>query len=115
MANRDDYPAPRTRKPRAKRKSNEPDPVLQYQERIFRAADLFNVFRFGTHNGSEVCTVKSFAEAVCIAHAQPRSLIYAVNSFTSESFCCGQKDWNHWARLWLERNPPKRPTAKGKK
>jgi hypothetical protein len=59
--------------------------------------------RFGTHNGSEIKTVKSFAVAVYLAHNNPRMLIYAVTD-EGQAFCIPKKDYGKYAQLWLSMN-----------
>lgn len=76
----------------------------EFEEKIFREADHFNVVRFGTHNGSEIKTVKSFAEAVYIASNDPRILIYAV-ALSGRAFCLARKDFGKFAEIWLEMHP----------
>jgi hypothetical protein len=84
----------------------------EFEERIFRVADHFNVVRFGAF-GSEVATVKTFPEAVYLASQQPRSLIYAVSSFTAQAFCLGKKDWEKYARITLELRHEKAQAGQG--
>ena len=71
-----------------------------FEERAFRTATHFNVVRFGTHNGSEIATVKSFAVAVYLAHDNPRMLIYAVSS-EGQAFCIPKKDYGKYAQIWM--------------
>ena len=73
----------------------------QYEERLFRNVDYFNVVRFGHYEGGEVCTVKTFPEALYIAHENPRSLIYVVTA-AGHAFCMDRKDREKYGRIWLE-------------
>ena len=75
----------------------------EFEERVFRVASHFNIMRFGTHNGSEIKTVKSFAVAVYLAHNNPRMLIYAVTD-EGQAFCIPKKDYGKYAQLWLSMN-----------
>ena len=71
-----------------------------FEERVFRTASHFNIVKYGTFNGSEIATVKSFAVAVYLAHANPRMLIYAVSS-EGLAFCIPKKDYGKYAEIWL--------------
>ena len=71
-----------------------------FEERIFRCASHFNVVRFGTHNGSEIKTVKTFSEAVYNAYGNPRALVYAI-TINGDAFCIPRKEWNHYAEVWM--------------
>ncbi len=73
----------------------------EYEESVFRRADHFNVVRYTSHNGSQITTVKTFPEAIYLAHEKPRHLIYAVVSMTGEAFCISPKDHERWAEVWL--------------
>jgi|SRR6185312_5027575 len=103
------YPAPRGKPVLV---SSNPDPDFsgdrrQYEDRVFRRADHFNIVRFTSHSGSQTCTVKTFAEAVYVAHKEPRALIYAVDSRTGDAFCIVREDWSHYAEVWLSLHPRK--------
>ena len=95
------YPSPRShRKP-------PPDPGYeigtydQYEERLFREWHHFNVVRFDYLEGGEVCTVKTFPEALYIAHQESRALIYVVTE-TGAAFCMDRKDREKYGRIWME-------------
>jgi hypothetical protein len=75
----------------------------EFEERVFRCASHFNVVRFGTHNGSEIKTVKTFSEAIYNAYGNSRALIYAVSS-EGQAFCIPQKQYEHYAEIWLGMN-----------
>jgi hypothetical protein len=71
-----------------------------FEERVFRTASHFNIVKYGTFNGSEIATVKSFAVAVYLAHENPRMLIYAVTD-DGRAFCIPKKDYEKFAEIWL--------------
>lgn len=100
----DTYPLPRADLRIAASNINpEYTTVEEREDAIFGRADHFTVVRFGTHNGSESTTRPSFAEAVYLAHDNPRALVYAVCSITGESFCVARKRWEHFAEVCLNR------------
>ena len=72
----------------------------EFEERVFRCASHFNVVRYGTFNGSEIATVKSFPVALAVAHDNPRMLVYAVSS-EGLAFCIPKKDYGKYAEIWL--------------
>ena len=71
-----------------------------FEERVFRCATHFNVVRYGTHNGSEIKTVKTFSEAIYNAYGNPRALIYAVTN-DGRAFCIPKTQYGKYAEVWL--------------
>jgi hypothetical protein len=107
------YPLPKTNQPLTLAASNrEPEfgaTREEFEERLFRTADHFNIVRFGTHNGSEIKTVRNFAEAIYWAHNNPRVLIYVV-TLSGNAFCMSRKDYNRYAEIWLSMRKQREPT-----
>jgi hypothetical protein len=94
--------------PPSKRAKPKPPPIApreyesweQYEEQLFRAYSHFNVVRFGYYQGGEVCTVKTFPEALYISAQEPRALIYVVSE-SGAAFCMDRKDREKFGRLWM--------------
>lgn len=105
MINREPYPAPASRL-RVVHTNDYPIPTReQWEERVFRSASHFNICRFTSHNGSSICTVKTFPEALYITHEgandHDRRLIYAVNDI-GEGFCISPKEYEKFAQITLD-------------
>lgn len=73
----------------------------EWEERIFRAANHFNVIRYGVPAGSECATVKTYPEAIHLAYDNPRALIYAV-TLAGHAFCIPRKEYEKYSAVWLE-------------
>ena len=73
-----------------------------FEEQIFKEAAYFNIVRFGTHNGSESATTDKFPVALALAHQKPRTLLYVVAD-SGRAFCMSHRDYEKFARLWLEK------------
>ena len=103
--NKETYPEPRTHlKLASSGGTSEHDfsgTLEDWEERIFRNAHHFNVVRFGHVEGGECCTTPDFAEAIYIAHSNPRSVLYAV-TLAGRAFCMAKKDYEKFARIYLE-------------
>lgn len=74
----------------------------QWEERVFRIADHFNVVRFTGGGGSDICTVKTFSEALQLAHNKPRHLIYVVADEGHMAFPMSPKDHAKFAEITLQ-------------
>lgn len=75
-----------------------------WEERVFRHADHFNVARFTPTTGTFIATVKTFAEALYLAledEAEGRKLIYVVGAHY-DAFCMSPKDYPKFAELTLK-------------
>ena len=106
------YPPPRRAlNPVPRPASHEIGTWEEYEEQLFRAYSHFNVVRFGRYEGGEVCTVKTFPEALYIAHENPRSLIYVVSD-TGAAFCMDRKDREKFAKIWMAIYKPSEEAAR---
>jgi hypothetical protein len=102
----DTYPAPKSGRSSPKVVVRNETPEFgntrdEFEERIFRTADHFNVIRYGVPAGSECATVATFPEAMALAHNNPRVLVYVVSTTLGHAFCMGRKDYNRYAEIWL--------------
>lgn len=73
----------------------------QWEERIFRIADHFNVVRHNPGGGSDIATVKTFTEALFLAHNKERHLVYVV-TLNGDAFCMPPKDYAKFADMTLK-------------
>jgi hypothetical protein len=76
----------------------------EWEDQVFADADHFRVHRFSPERSS--IEVKDYREAMTVAHAEKslgyRVLVYCV-SRQGRSFAIPESRWEHYAKLFLER------------
>lgn len=100
LRTKDGYPISQRKKPPKTVLKEYPNSLEEWEERVFRDALYFTVVRFGYVSGGEVCTLKTFPEAIYVAHQNERSLLYAVDT-KGNGFCMPRKEYEKYARIWL--------------
>jgi hypothetical protein len=109
---RESYPVP-GQPLKLVRTNDSPAPTReQWEERVFRQADHFNVVRFTPTEGKFLSSgLKTFAEALYMAtriNAGDRVFIYAVNAL-GEAFSIAAKDYAKFAEITLKLRGDQRP------
>lgn len=78
----------------------------EWEERVFRNATHFNVYKRLGRGNSESKELKTFPEAVEFAKRDPLFLVYAVTA-SERFFCVERKNWDKYLTVWYEMHPVK--------